>query len=219
MFAWVISRRILAVAVFLPFAISCSQEERSSVSLTAQDVSLIAERALEGVLPGMSPEEVRTRLEGYCLIQESTSPRGGDLLLLFENVTPCEPDLTARLRALDRPPLGEEGAEETDVHPEQHGSSLSPGGFSILFNQRAAVSATASWTLPPSTSNEAAQSLLTRLLGRELDLYWGRDGQVGYLPQPAFAVVDRRKLYLRYTVFGEAVGDTVFLTLSTRATF
>ncbi len=220
MFTSVLSRRIVAAAALLVLAVSCSREERSKVELTSQDVSLIAERALQGVFPGMSPEEVRKRLQSYCLVQESTAPRGGDLLLIFENVAPCEPDMSARLRALSRSPLSEEGAERTDVHPEQQGTPASHDGLSFLFDHGVVVSATASWNLHPAMPRQAAQSLLARLLGRNVDLYWGSDGHVGYLPQQTFAVVDDRNIYLRYTVFANpTVGDEVFLTLSTRARF
>ena len=217
MFTWVLSRRILAAAALL-FAVSCSREERSKVELTAQDVSVIAERALHGVLPGMSPEEVRKRLQRYCLVQESTNPRGGDLLLIFENITPCEPDLNGRLRALARTTLSEACVEGMDVHPDQHGTSASRDGFSFLFDHGVVVSATASCNLRPAQSSQASESLLASLLGRNLDLRWASDGQVGFLSN--FAVVDGRKIYLRYTVFSnQTEGDKIFLTLSTRATF
>ncbi len=218
MFRRVLSRRILAAAALL-FAVSCSREERSKVELTAQDISIIAERALHGVLPGMSPEEVRSRLQKYCLTQESTKPRGGDLLLIFENITPCEPDLNARLRALAQTTVVEACVQGTDVPPEQHGVVASRDGISVVFDHGVAVSATASCNLHPEAPSQTAQALLAQLLDRNLDLYWGEDRRVGFLPPPIFALVDGRKIYLWYTVSRNSeVGDEVFLTLSTRAT-
>lgn len=218
MFTRLLSRRILAASALF-FAVSCSREERSKVELTAQDVAVIAERALQGVLPGMSPEEVRKRLQRYCLVQEFTNPRGGDLLLILENITPCEPDLNARLRALAQTTVSEACLQGTAVPSEQHRVPASRDGISIVFDHGVAVSATASCNLDPEASSQTAQALLAQLLGRNLDLYWGSDSRVGFLPQPIFALVDGRKIYVRYTVSGNsAVGDEVFLTLSTRAT-
>ncbi|HKZ02923.1 MAG TPA: hypothetical protein VJ180_11815 [Pyrinomonadaceae bacterium] len=219
MFTWVLSRGILAAAALL-FIVSCSREARSKLELTSQDVSVIAERALHGVLPGMSPEEVRKRLQRYCLVQESTNPRGGDLLLIFENITPCEPGLTARLRALAQTTVSEACVQGTDVPPEQHRAPApaSRDGISIVFDHGVAVSATASCNLHPEAPSQTAQALLAQLLGRNLDLHWASDGQVGFLSN--FAVVDGRKIYLRYTVFSnQTEGDKIFLTLSTQATF
>jgi hypothetical protein len=218
MFTRLLSRRILAAAALL-FAASCSREERSKVELTPHDVVVIADRALQGVLPGMSPEEVRKRLQRYCLVQESTNPRGGDLLLVFENITPCEPDLNARLRALAQTTVSEACLQGTAVPPEQHRVPASRDGISIVFDHGVAVSAPTTCNLQPDVAGQSAQALLAQLLGRNLDIYWAAESRVGFLPEPIFALVDNRKIYLRYTVFGDSAGkDEVFLTLSTRAT-
>ena len=216
MFTWVLSGRILAAAALF-FAVSCSREERIKAELTAQDVAVIAERALQGVLPGMSLQEVRKRLQRYCLTSELTNPRGGDLLLIFENITPCEPDLNARLRALAQTTVPEACVQGTDV---PHLVLASRSGISIVFDHGVAVSATLSCNLHPEASSQTAQALLDQLLGHNLlELRWGND-RLGFLPESTFAVVDGGKIYLRYMFFGDPkFGDRVTITLSTFSSF
>lgn len=213
MFTWVLSGRVLAAAALL-FAVSCSREERIKAELTAQDVAVIAERALWGVLPGMSLQEVRKRLQRYCLTSELTNPRRGDLLLIFENRTPCEPE---RFFPLDQTTLPEACVQRTDV---PHLVLASRSGISIVFDHGVAVSATLSCNLHPEASSQTAQALLDQLLGHNLlELRWGND-RLGFLPESTFAVVDGGKIYLRYMFFGDPkFGDRVTITLSTFSSF
>ena len=76
----------------------------------------------------------------------------------------------------------------------------SAGGFSIVFNRGIVVTATAICHLQPGISNQTAQALLAQLLGRNLELVWSSDGQLGLLPEPIFALFGDRKIYLRYKI-------------------